>query len=513
MTKGKGKKETLTQKLEKNKSFQEELQQTIAKILEYKKATEANIVGSFWKNPQLLYEYDDIRTDEFDINEWRVFYEIIRQLTLEEEKKAIDAVTVGFYLERHPGLKEVYESFNGYDGINKIIEYINVDNLPSYINDFRKWGKIKKLAELGYPVNNRLSEFEDKTLEEIYNEFEITLNTVFSNTDFGIVSKDISDGIDNLIEKLNQETGKGLPFESVPTLNAETGGMMLGDITLLGGVSNSGKSTFLRLTVLPTIIRKNERIVVFLNEEGVDKWQKELLIWVANNIFAMNIPKWKLRNGQYDDATKEQLQKCANYLKNSKLNKNITLIPLERYKTATVAKLIKKYASAGVKYFAIDTFKLDNADGYEVNDNARLQMVQNITMLYNVVKESCKNVHLICTVQLNKGSSRTRYLSLDNIGESKNIVDPCASAFFIRNLFDDEYSGGRRQLHVYHMGGVNGNSMIPVTLDPDKKYQLLFIAKSREAAAGVGSRQIVLEVDFSHNIIKEVGFTNVPIDF
>ena len=84
-------------------------------------------------------------------------------------------------MEKHPNLRQVYEDFGGYDGIMKVAEYINIENLSSYINELRKWGKIKRLAELGYPVNNRLSEFEDKTLEEIYEAINNT--NIFEQVD------------------------------------------------------------------------------------------------------------------------------------------------------------------------------------------------------------------------------------------------------------------------------------------------------------------------------------------
>lgn len=505
--------QSLTGKLKENVSFQEELKKTIDKILEYKTQAEANIVGSFWKDPSTLFDYDEIATLDFDNNQWRVLYEIIYKIVIEEDKKSVDDVTVGFYLEKHSGLKEVYTNCGGFDAIQKVMDFVKLENLQSYINDFNKWKKVKELAMLGYPVNNRLSDFNDKSIGQIYDEFEVTLNSIFSGADFGIKSYDISDGIYDLIDRLDKGLGVGMPFKDLEMVNSETGGMMLGDVTLIGGVSNSGKSTFLRLAVLPTVFEKGERVVIFLNEEGMDRWQTELMIWVANRIYAQNIQKWQVKRPNHTPEIAEILKKSAQWLEKSKKDKNLTLIPLPKYKTSTVIKLIKKYSSMGVNNFIIDTFKLDNADSYQVDNNARLQMVQNMTALYNTIKDSNKNVRLICTVQLSKGSSRMRYLALDNIGESKNIVDVCANAFFVRNIFEDEYSGGKRALRVKRYAGLNDASIVPVTLDKDKKYQILFVAKSRDAAAGVGSKQIVLEVDFSRNIMKEVGFTEVPVDF
>ena len=64
---------------------------------------------------------------------------------------------------------------------------------------------------------------------------------------------------------------------------------------------------------------------------------------------------------------------------------------------------------------------------------------------------------------------------------------------------------------VYRFDGKNNKSKIPVKLDEGKHYQLIFICKNREGAAS--SIQIVCEHDMSRNILKEVGFTSVPVDF
>lgn len=504
---------TVKEKVESNIPYQQVLNETLKEINKMKQTEEANIVACCWKNCKILQEYrEEIENLKFPNNDIIGAYYNIAYGIVITEGKTIDEINVGNYLKQHNKLEEVYVKSGGFDGIYKHIITIEENDIEAYIKNYRKWSIIETLAQNGYPITNRIPEFKDRSLESIYHEYDANLNRLFSNEDFDIHPYDISEGILNTIDKLDAGHANGLPFYEMPLLNKNTGGLLMGDITLIGGVSNSGKSTFLRLTLLPSIINKNEKIVIFLNEEGIEKWQKEMILWVANNVYKYDIPKWKLNQGNYDEETKRQLIEAANWIESKKINRNITLIPLETYRTSTVVKTIRRYADMGYKYFAIDTFKLDNSDGYEVRDTARLQLVQNMTNLYNTIKESNKNVHLICTIQLNKGSTRTRFIALDNIGESKNIVDPCANAIFIRNILSDEYEGPHA-LIVKRNAGVNNESTVTVTLDKDKKYQIIFIGKSREAAAGVGSHQIVVEVDFSKNIIKEVGWTDVPIDF
>ena len=127
------------------------------------------------------------------------------------------------------------------------------------------------------------------------------------------------------------------------------------------------------------------------------------------------------------------------------------------------------------------------------------------------IKSENKNVHILITFQLAKGSVKQRYYTQDNIGMSKNIIDPASTCLMIRDVYDDEYPGEKRALDVYRLEGKNGKSKIPQHLDKDKRYQIIFIIKNREGSAN--TYQIVVEHDMSRNIMKEIGMTHVPIDF
>ena len=508
------KQQTTKKGIHTNKTFQEELKGTLSTLKQFKLSCEANIVAIFWKNPSLLYEFDNITLKDFDENEWRVYWQVATDIIIGENKSTLDEYTVGQYLMKHPKLSEKFTEYGGMETIQKSTEYIKEANMTGYIRELHKWNSVIKLAEKGFPVNDRLSDFANMYIEDIYDEYEIHLNNIFANADMDIKSYDISDGIYDLIDELDKGDAIGLPLSYLPMLNSELGGLHIGDITLIGGVSNAGKSTFLRIAFLSSIFEDpHARTVIFLNEEGLKKWQREMLVWIANTQFKKDLQKYQIRDGQYNTEMKALLVQCAGWLEKHKANKKITIVPLEKYATSMVVKLIKKYSTIGIQYFAIDTFKMDNMDGSTVNDNTRLQMVQNMTTLYNTVKESCKNVCLICTVQLTKGSSKMRYLTLDAIGESKNIVDPCSTALFIRNIFEDEYPTKSKALKVYKYGQQSERTKVEVTLDPNKRYQIIFVSKSRESSAGMGSHQFVVEVDYSKNIMKEVGFTTVTPDF
>lgn len=438
-----------------------------------------------------------------------MYFAIINDLFKHENKTVLDELTVGWYLEKHPKLKKAYDDFGGYGVIEQATGYISDENFDAYIKELKKWNIAIKLCKMNIIIDDdKLKDFIDSTAEDIYEEYECMFNDIFINADTDIKSYSISHNLRNLIDKLDEGAAVGLPYHNMKMITNETGGQYMGSITLIGGLSNVGKSAFLRSSTLPSIIENNEKIVIMLNEDGLEKWQREFIVYVANNIIKENLQKQTVRDGSFKPEVKELMLKAVEWIEEKDKDNAITIIPFKRYKTKNVIKIMNKYISLGVRYFALDTYKMDAGT---VSNQAWLQMQQNMVEINDVVKPESKNVHILITFQLSKGSVMQRYYTQDNIGMAKNIIDPASTCLMIRTLFDDERPGGKRALHVYNYAGKNGKSKVPVRLDDDKHYQIVFIVKNREGAAN--TYQVVVEHDLSRNILKEVGFTNVPMDF
>lgn len=484
--------------------FEKEMISTAKKILDFKVAAEANVVSILYKAPDKLFD-TNLTLEDFSENVWRVYFEIIHSIVLVERKNVVDDITVGLFLEKHHKLREKYDEYGGYNMIQSAMEYINVENFDGYVTELRKWKAVIKLCKRGFPVKERLSDYADMTAEDIYNEYSAYLNNVFVNIDSDVKSYDICYKIHDLIEKLDAGTAIGLPYYDMPILTKETGGQYLGSITLLGGISNAGKSTVARSTTIPSIIKENEKIVIMVNEDSKEKWQRELLVWICNNVLKFDIQKHVVRDGKYSTKVKETLHEAASWLEEKTKNHTVTIIPFLQYQTSKAIKEIKKYAALGVKYFILDTFKMDAG---KVSANSWIEMQQSMVAIKDTIKAESLNVHILITFQLEKGSSVMRYYTQNNIGMAKNIVDVASTCIMIRDIFEDEYDGGKKALYVYEPKG--DGSKVTKNLTKDKKYQVFFIVKNQEGAAN--SYQIVAEHDKSRNIIKEIGVTNISPD-
>ena len=123
-----------------------------------------------------------------------------------------------------------------------------------------------------FPVSDRISEFADMSASEIYEEYEAQLNDVFINVDEKVKTYSLVDGLDELIEKLDEGLDVGLPMNDLPMLTKEIGGARLGEILLIGGTSGTGKSTLVRNTIIPSSVTFEEEVVFMLNEENLKKF-------------------------------------------------------------------------------------------------------------------------------------------------------------------------------------------------------------------------------------------------
>lgn len=484
-------------------AFQKEQLECANKINEYKLMSEANVVASIFKKPELIYNAE-LKIEDFSHNIWKCWFAIADGLIIKEKKQSLDEISVGIYLEKHPKLKAKIQEYGGYSTISDATAYINTDNFESYVDDIKKFNVLLQLLKYGFPISENLSEKIDKTSDEIYAELELMLNHVFLNTESSIKSYNAFENIHQYIDELNEGADVGLPFYNADLLNAETAGMRLGTMTGLGGLSGSGKSLLAFSYLIPSAIEHDFPTVFIINEEDEKRYKKEMIIWVANNIFNVNVSKYQLRNGHFGEELMLVFKQCADWIEEKKEKHLLTIVPLQTYSVNLAIKVIKKYARMGVQYFVLDTMKPSaNAKG-EIYQS----MMSDAVALYDVIKPTGLNVHLLCTYQLNKSSSKVRKLTSDNIGMSKSIVDVMSLNIMVRHPHADEFSGESHELKCYKL---NKKTKIPFTLDRDKSYLILFITKNRFGRAN--HQQIIAEFDMGTNKYHEVGYTIIMEDF
>lgn len=528
-----------------NKKETEKLSNPLFEKLEDNiKQNEARLVSCLWKNPDYFYYDFDLKYDDFTDNRWATLFFMGNDLICNHQVKNITEQEIDSYLKNHKKIKKVWDAFanseeSSYARIMNIAQHMTASNIEYYVEEFKKMNTIKDLINknLLLLTEENLKRYLDMSLDEIYTDYEIRINDVFSKGVMQVKSYNIYDNIQKNRAEWEQGLALGMDFLYLPNFSNMIGGIPMGGVTLLGGVSNSGKSSLLRNSIFPQLclsdaeliklkeaeerdeeFETDKKTVIFLNEEDISKWQREFITYIINKRLdkkKFNVPmggfnKTILRDGNFEKDYKKLLDIATERMMEISPENHILFIPLPKFSTQHTIRQIKKYAMLGYKNFIIDTFKMDNVDEAKIDNNTRLQLVQNMTHLYNVAKkEGGKNVRIICTVQLTKAVSYKRFLSQDALAESKNIIDVCSLGVFIRKVWEDEKQGGSNQLEVKsYIKDDNGKSQL-LALNPTDEYLILFPVKTRE---GMVNTQSVCRVDWSRNIVEEIGFTQVQMD-
>lgn len=468
-------------------------------------------VASVCNDLDLLEEYK-LELSHFDKSSPWAFYFSLVTTMIGRKYEAIDHLSMDSFVDEFLSEKAKgnYQRFGGYETIEIMSEVVDERNIEEYYENVLRYSAIIKISNCGLDIEKHWSKLKDLNYEQVSDYFETMISDVFTDISMGSDKVvDIKSGMWDMVLEADKGANRGLPVYS-KLLDSMTNGQILGNITLLAGGSGQGKSFLTIALTLPKMIEHKEPVVIMANEEELKRWQMQVLIWVAHNVIAreegnkhLEILKNRFLKGKFTPDIWEILEKAQTWIDKHVADGLINFINFTSFTMDKVIGIVKRYtARFDIKYFILDTLKLDNDVGSS-NDgnNSWLLLQQNMVKLFNVIKASNRNAHIWVTYQLSK--EPRRFLSQNALGISKNVADVVSTLILIRNLFEGE-KDPKTGLKVRDAKGAIK------TLDPDKEYMVLFLDKNR---AGSTAQQIILETDKDRNIIRDVGFTVIAEDF
>lgn len=473
-------------------------------ITQHKTMAELQYVVSLYSNIDFFDEYK-MSNKNISNPHWKVYYMILEKMIERKGVQVADEVNVDLFVsEQSEKLAALYDNAGGFTTISEAQSIIETDNIETYYREVLRYEAIVRLHNKGFSVERKWEKIKNLTYEELVEYVDGLGASVFADIDLGEDEVlDFMDGIDEMIDNADKGVDRGLPLAS-KLLNSITNGQSLGNLSMLGGASGIGKTYLTLCLTMPTIISENEKLLIMCNEEDLGKWQRELITWVANNVYGDEFIKSRFYQGGFSKEEKEIIKKSKEWMSDKLKDETIKFVNFNSFSMGKSINLIRKYKTQfDYRYYIIDTLKLDNDSGANVTDLAWLQLQQNMVKLYNIVKPTAKNVHVWVTYQLNK-SVRTRYLDQSSLGMSKNVADVVSTLLLVRNVLETEKGTEAKALKVK---GVNNRD---VFLSEDKDYMVCFIEKNRQ---GSTSHQVVWRTDKDRNILKDVGLTKVAQDY
>lgn len=473
-------------------------------LLGHKSNAEMQYVVALYDNIDLYDEYKTQPTNITNVH-WRVYYQMLAQMIEKKGVKVVDEMAMTMFVEgQSEKLQKLYENAGGWYTIEEGKAIIESENIESYYRDVLRFSTILRLNDAGFNVEANWETYRKMTFQELSEAVSGAVDTIFADVDMGEDKVyDIKKDIKQMLIDADMGVNRGLPVSS-KLLNSVVNGMSLGNISMVAGGSGVGKTFITLCQILPTTIDEKQPLLIMCNEEAMDKWQREIIIWIINNRLGGDFIKERFYQGAFTKEEWDLLNKATAWLDEMLEDGLVQFVNFSTFAMGKAIKLIRKYASQhGIKYYIIDTLKLDNDIGSNVSDLAWLQLQQNMVKLYNVIKPTAKNVHVWVTYQMNK-SVKTRFLSQGDLGMSKNVADVVSTLILVRNVMETEKGTEAKSLKVKKANGGE------VSLSEDYEYMVAFIDKNRQ---GSTANQVVWRVDKGRNIMKDVGFTRIAQDY
>ena len=489
---------------------------------------EGLFVGYLWKNPKLYKKYKnseitqynkDTNEGTFTVRMWYFYYKLGQSMN-EHGINDFNDTAVYSFVSSQPDIDDFswikrYNKYGGYQQIHQIMQECTSENG----NEAYHYSEIQKYELLRYYENNgmlnpdkvitkrkvqiKIKDFlKDLTLEKVKSYFSyMSKKGTQSVGTTNIKITNLTDGLQDSVAKFNKGEQMGIPLYGSPRLTNAIKGWQKGNFVFLVMSSGVGKSSFAHSKFTLAILESNEKCVIGVNEENKSRAHHTLISTVSSTVTNDPIDRERLSQGFFTKEENETIKRATDWLE-SKPSETIKFGEIEKFYISDFIETIEMYKSLGYSYAILDTFKPDSSP----QEVARWEHFSDMSQqLFNSIKPSANNIGTLATIQLKIGMDN-RYLDLEAIGKSREIIEVADIVIMGRLLFEDEYDGKKLKVYDYKDDGGGNYHRVEILLDEDKEYAILFIPKNRN---GSKTQQIVYEVDYSTNKWTEIGYASL----
>ena len=420
---------------------------------------------------------------------------------------------------------ERYDAYGGWEAIQHQIDIINEKNFDIYIDILYRENILLHMHDDGFnllkkiDVNGKdvvpLAMFRKMCAEEVTDWYEARLSSYGTGYSSKIIEEEEIDFDDEFIENCKEGLENGVPFDIAgydvngeemncfPFLSRQVNGLLEGTLTMMGGYSSTGKSTWW-VTVIMALLNYDRKILIISNEESVKKFKIKFMVWLLgkrNRYFKLT--KKKMMSGDLTEEDKKQLASVQKYWRENYKGR-VKFIAIADANMSTVKKKIRenvlRYGYDTVLY---DTFKLD----FDSVGNTRqdLSLVQNARDLDTIAKKY--NIIMLASLQLAIHTIGKLFLDSSVLSNSKQIKESLENLFLMRNVYDEELDPKNKYYcRPYRLKKVN-DKWIEEEYQPDRNavWRMIFPDKTRSGAnssdTGVA---YLLKFSGDHAIFREV---------
>ena len=272
-----------------------------AQLLKGRIEYEGNVVSCFFKD-MLLLDDTTFEKDDFITVDGRFYFSLLKDL----RKKgfySLDEITILSNSKQE--VIDQYEDCGGWDSIQHQMDIINTQNFDTYIDILYRENVMLRMCDDGFnllkEINIKdkkvipLKLFRKMTAEEVTDWYEARISTYGTGYSSKILEEEEIDFDDEFIESCAEGEENGVPFDIAgydkngeeincfPFLSRQIMGLLEGTLTMMGGFSSAGKSTWW-ITVLMALLYYDRKILIISNEENIKKFKIKFMVKIGSEI-------------------------------------------------------------------------------------------------------------------------------------------------------------------------------------------------------------------------------------
>ena len=465
-------------------------------ILEGRLTVEGNVIGCIFQDSLLLDECDFKSTD-FITSDGNFFYSLAKRIRT-QGYTVLDEVTILSSVSEN--IAEAFQERGGFETIKNMTDVVNIKNAEIYLDNLYRENIILKLYDDGFnllkPVDYNGKEviplklFRTMSSENITDWYEAKLCKYESNRVSSVLEEEMLDFDDAFIESCEEGEENGVPFETAgkdvngedincyPFLSRQISGLLHGSLSMIGGFSSSGKSTWI-IGLIMGLMASGEKVIIISNEENIKKYKTKFMIWLlAKRNRYYNLTKKKMMSGCLTDEDKKQLKYVQQYWRENYKNK-LKLVTINDSDFRIAKKKIREAALTwGASTFVVDTFKIQMAD----MENARQDLalvrdsrdLQKLAAKYDMIG--------FAAVQLAERERSKLFLDSSVLSNSKQIKEILENLFLMRPVSNAEELDpkGKFYCRPFRLKKIDNKWVREeCELDLTATWRMLFVEKNR----------------------------------
>ena len=482
---------------------------------------EGNVISCIFKDMLLLDDLD-LKKDDFITNDGRFYFGLLNQLR-NKGFYSLDEITI--LSNTNDEVIERYEACGGWESIQHQIDIINDRNFDTYIDILYRENIMLHMCDDGIDLLHTVDAngkkivlyklFRKMNADSVQDWWDARIASYGTGYSSKIIEEEEIDFDDEFINNCKEGLENGVPFDIAgydingeemncfPFLSRQINGILEGTLTMMGGFSSSGKSTWW-VTIIMALLYRDKKILIISNEETVKKFKIKFMVWLLgkhNRYFKLT--KKKMMSGEIKDEDRKQLADIQNYWRENYKGR-VKFISINEADMSVVKKKIRenvlRYGYDTVLY---DTFKIQESD--MAGSRQDLSLVKDSRDLDKLAKKY--NIIMLASVQLAEYMRGKLFLDSSVLSNSKQIKEVLENLFLMRTLYTEELDEKSKfYCHPFRLKKADDKWIEEeYKPDPNGVYRALFVEKCRSgnnsSDTGIG---YILKFDGDHAIFREV---------